>query len=285
MKTALPTHQSPMKLQDKVALITGGAQGLGKSIALAMAREGAGIVICDINSDTLPTAAAEIEALGRPCLALRCDVSSSASVREMFAQIADRFGTLHILVNNAALVQKGEANEAARSRFYELMTTPIPKQSLGVTKDFTDEEWHKYWGVNVHGVFYCTREALKLMEPQKAGKIINIASIAGIGGLSAFHPAYCATKGAVLAFTRSVAVEVAGTNVFVNAIGTGGILTPPMEAYLSRSSEEERNRLHQLIPLGRLGKPEEYASLALYLASDEHYLVGQTISPNGGMIL
>lgn len=123
------------------------------------------------------------------------------------------------------------------------------------------------------------------MEPQKAGKIINIASIAGIGGLSAFHPAYCATKGAVLAFTRSVAVEVAGTNVFVNAIGTGGILTPPMEAYLSRSSEEERNRLHQLIPLGRLGKPEEYASLALYLASDEHYLVGQTISPNGGMIL
>ena len=199
-----------MKLQDKVALITGGAQGLGKSIALAMAREGANIVICDINPDTLPTAAAEIEALGRECLAVRCDVSSSDSVREMFAQIADRFGTLHILVNNAALVQKGEANEAARSRFYKLMTTPIPKESLGVTKDFTDEEWHKYWGVNVHGVFYCTREALKLMEPQKAGKIINIASIAGIAGLSAHHPAYCATKGAVLAFTRSVAVEVAG---------------------------------------------------------------------------
>jgi 3-oxoacyl-[acyl-carrier protein] reductase len=100
-----------------------------------------------------------------------------------------------------------------------------------------------------------------------------------------FHPAYCATKGAVLAFTRLVAVEVAGANVFVNAIAAGGILTPPMEAYLSKCSEEERNRVHQLVPLGRLGKPEEYASLAVYLASDEHYLVGQTISPNGGMIL
>ena len=177
-----------MKLQDKVALITGGAQGLGKSIALAMAREGANIVICDINPDTIPTAAAEIEALGRQCLGVRCDVSSSDSVREMYAQIADRFGTLHILVNNAALLQKGEANEAARTRFYEMVTTPIPKQSLGVTKDFTDEEWHKYWGVNVHGVFYCTREALKLMEPQKAGKIINIASIAGIGGLQRVSP-------------------------------------------------------------------------------------------------
>ena len=87
------------------------------------------------------------------------------------------------------------------------------------------------------------------------------------------------------AFTRSVAVEVAGANVFVNAIAAGGILTPPMEAYLAGCSEEQRNRLHQLVPLGRLGKPEEYASLAVYLASDEHYLVGQTISPNGGMVL
>jgi 3-oxoacyl-[acyl-carrier protein] reductase len=166
-----------------------------------------------------------------------------------------------------------------------MMTTPVTKESLGVTKDFPDEEWHKYWGVNVHGVFYCTREALRIMEPKKSGKIINIASIAGIGGFSAFHPAYCATKGAVLAFTRSVAIEVAGANIFVNAIAAGGILTPPMEAYLATQTAEARGALHQLIPLGRLGKPEEYASLAVYLASDEHYLVGQTISPNGGMIV
>ena len=99
------------------------------------------------------------------------------------------------------------------------------------------------------------------MEPKKSGKVINIASIAGIGGYSAFHPAYCATKGAVLAFTRSVAVEVAGANIFVNAIAAGGILTPPMEAYLAGLSEEARNSVHQLVPLGRLGQPEEYPRL------------------------
>ena len=130
-----------------------------------------------------------------------------------------------------------------RAKFYKMMTTPVPKESLGVTKDFTDEEWHKYWAVNVHGVFYCTREALRIMEPKKSGKIINIASIAGIGGLSAFHPSYCATKGAVLAFTRSVAIEVAGANIFVNAIAAGGILTPPMEAYLAERVRGNPQRL------------------------------------------
>ena len=274
-----------MKLKDKVALITGGAQGLGKAIALAMAKAGADIVICDINAKTLPGAQAEIEATGTRCLSVRCDVSSVDSVASLFRETVATFGTLDILVNNAALVQSGERNEEMRSKFYRMMTTPVAKESLGVTKDFTDEEWHRYWGVNVHGVFYCTREALRIMEPKKSGKIINIASIAGIGGFSAFHPAYCATKGAVLAFTRSVAVEVAGANIFVNAIAAGGILTPPMEHYLATASEQTRNGLHQMIPLGRLGKPEEYASLAVYLASDEHYLVGQTISPNGGMIL
>ena len=274
-----------MQLAKKVALVTGGAQGLGKSIAVAMAEAGASVVICDINPKTLPEAVSEIEKTGARCLGVRCDVSSVASVADLFRETVSSFGTLDVLVNNAALVQSGARNEEMRSEWYKLMTTPMRKRSLGVTKDFPDEEWHRYWGVNVHGVFYCTREALRIMEPKQSGKIINIASIAGIGGFSAFHPAYCATKGAVLAFTRSVAVEVAGANIFVNAIAAGGILTPPMESYLASASEETRNALHQLVPLGRLGRPEEYASLAVYLASDEHYLVGQTISPNGGMIL
>ena len=274
-----------MKLKGKIALITGGAQGLGKAIALAMASEGANIVIGDINPKTLPEIKAEIETTGVRCLAATCDVTSVESVATLFRETLATFGTLDILVNNAALVQTGARNEEMRSKFYKMVTTPIPKESLGVTKDFPDEEWHKYWGVNVHGVFYCTREALRIMEPNKSGKIINIASIAGIGGFAAFHPAYCATKGAVLALTRSVAIEVAGANIFVNAIAAGGILTPPMEAYLAGLTDEGRNSVHQLVPLGRLGKPEEYASLAVYLASDGHYLVGQTISPNGGMIV
>ncbi len=273
------------KLSDRVAVITGGAQGLGKAIALAMANEGATVVICDINAKTLPGAQAEIEATGARCLTVQCDVSSVDSVANLFRQTVSALGTVDILVNNAALLQTGARNEEMRSKFYKMMTTPVPKESLGVTKDFTDEEWHKYWAVNVHGVFYCTREALRIMEPKKSGKIINISSIAGIGGLSAFHPAYCATKGAVLAFTRSVAIEVAGANIFVNAIAAGSILTPPMEAFLAEASEETRNSLHQIVPLGRLGRPEEYASLAVYLASDGHYLVGQTISPNGGQIV
>jgi 3-oxoacyl-[acyl-carrier protein] reductase len=256
-----------------------------KAIAVAMAKEGAHIVIGDVNVGTLPMACSEIESTGARCLAAKCDVTSVESVAGLFQQAVSTFGTLDILVNNAALVQSGPRNEEMRSKFYKMMTTPVTKESLGVTKDFPDEEWHKYWGVNVHGVFYCTREALRIMEPKKSGKIINVASIAGIGGFSAFHPVYCATKGAVLAFTRSVAIEVAGANIFVNAIAAGGILTPPMEAYLATQTAEARGALHQLIPLGRLGKPEEYASLAVYLASDEHYLVGQTISPNGGMIV
>jgi 3-oxoacyl-[acyl-carrier protein] reductase len=273
------------KLSNRVAVITGGAQGLGKAIALAMANEGANIVICDINAKTLPDAQAEIEATGVRCLPVQCDVSSVESVANLFRQAVSELGTVDILVNNAALLQTGARNEEMRTKFYKMMTTPVAKESLGVTKDFTDEEWHKYWAVNVHGVFYCTREALRIMEPKKSGKIINISSIAGIGGLSAFHPAYCATKGAVLAFTRSVAIEVAGANIFVNAIAAGGILTPPMEKFLAEAPEETRNSLHQIVPLGRLGRPEEYASLAVYLASDGHYLVGQTISPNGGQIL
>lgn len=274
-----------MKLSDRVAVITGGAQGLGKSIALAMAREGATIVICDINPKPLPGAQAEIESVGGRCLAVQCDVSSVDSVAELFRQTVSTFGTLDILVNNAALVPTGAGIDSVRTKFYKMLTTPVQKESLGVTKDLSDDEWHRYWAVNVHGAFYCTREALCVMEPKKSGKIINISSIAGIGGLSPFAPAYCATKGALLAFTRSVAIEVAGANIFVNAIACGGVLTPPMEAYLAEQTEEGRNALHQIVPLGRLGKPEEYASLAVYLASDEHYLVGQTISPNGGQIV
>ena len=123
------------------------------------------------------------------------------------------------------------------------------------------------------------------MEPRREGKIINIASIAGMSAFSAHSPHYSATKGAVIAFTRAVAAEVAGANLFVNAIAPGGVLTPDLIAYQQRSSDEDRARLNQLIPLGRLGTVEEYASLAVYLAADGHYLVGQIVSPNGGLVI
>ena len=108
-----------------------------------------------------------------------------------------------------------------RNRHYTYLTTPVPRQSLEFTSNITDEEWHRWWGVNVHGTFYCTREALKLMQPQKYGRIINIASLSGMSGLSAHSPHYSATKGAVIAFTKAVAAEVAGSNIYVNVDGAG----------------------------------------------------------------
>lgn len=274
-----------MKLAGKVAVVTGAAGGLGKAIAAAMADEGARLVVCDINAEGLSAVEKDIVARGGECLAVRCDVSSSEAVAQMFREAVARFGTVHVLVNNAAVVPNRPADEVRRKRHYAYVTTPVPRQSLQLTSTLTDEEWHRYWGVNVHGAFYCTREALRLMEPQRDGKIVNIASIAGISAMSAHSPHYSATKGAMVAFTRAVALDVAGANIFVNAIAPGGVLTPDFAAFLERASDEERNRLNQLIPLGRLGTLDEYASLAVYLASDGHYLVGQIISPNGGALI
>jgi 3-oxoacyl-[acyl-carrier protein] reductase len=205
-------------------------------------------------------------------------------VSSTFKRACDHFGALHVLVNNAAVIPAPvRDDEDRRNKHYAYLTTPVPRQSLGFTSSMSDKDWLRFWDVNVHGLFYCTREALRRMEPQGQGKIINVASIAGLSAYSAHSPHYSATKGAVIAFTRSVAAEVAGANIFVNSIAPGGVHTEMFEAYLNKIGEEKRNQFFQLVPLGRLGTPEEYASLALYLACDGHYLVGQVISPNGGM--
>jgi len=274
-----------MKLDGKVTLVTGAARGLGRGIAVAMAKEGARVAMCDIDDERLDAVRREVEGLDVECAAIRCDVSSSAEVARMFADVVDCFGTVDVLVNNAAIVPNRASDDERRKRHYAYLTMPVPRQSLQLTSSIADDEWHRYWGVNVHGVFYCTREALRLMEPRRAGKIVNIASVAGISPMSAHSPHYSATKGAVVAFTKAVALDVAGANIFVNAIAPGGVLTPDFEAFIARASEEERNRLYQLMPLGRLGTVEEYASLAVYLASDGHYLVGQIVSPNGGLVI
>jgi 3-oxoacyl-[acyl-carrier protein] reductase len=272
-------------LTDKVALVTGGSRGLGKVIAREFARQGAKVVICCKHPEALEAAAAELRADGGRIEGRVCDVSSSVAVNGMFAQIEARYGRLDVLVNNAALVPDKPEDTQRRNRFLALATSPVPRQSLGVTRQLSDAEWLSYWDVNVHGLFYCTRAALRLMEPRACGKIINIASTAGISGTSPHSPHYAASKGAVIAFTKSVGAEVAGANIQVNCIAAGGVLTSAMEEYLGKLDEQSLNRLYQLIPLGRIGKPEEYASLAVYLASDQHYLVGQVISPNGGMVI
>jgi 3-oxoacyl-[acyl-carrier protein] reductase len=271
-------------LAQRVALVTGAGPGLGRAMVRALAEAGAKLVVCDINETSLAAARIAVEEVGSECLTVPCDVSDSAAVQRMFAQAVQRFGTVHILVNNAALTPNRKDDDVRRNRHYTYLTTPVPRQSLEFTSNISDEEWHRWWGVNVHGVFYCTREALKLMQPQKYGRIVNIASLSGMSGLSCHSPHYSATKGAVIAFTKSVAAEVAGSNIYANVLAPGLVHTPEVDVLLQKMGEEGRNRFMQLVPSGRMGTPEEYAATVVHLAG-EHYLAGQVISPNGGMLI
>lgn len=285
MNMSAQMRPSAAPVANPVAVVTGAGPGLGGALALGLARAGARLVICDIDPTRLIHTEQQIRALGAEVLSLRCDVSQSREVDALFSQAAAHFGTVHVLVNNAAVIPARAQDEQRRSEHYAYVTTPQPRRSLGFTSSMSDEEWHRYWDVNVHGVFYCTRAALRLMEPQRYGRIINIASVAGMSDMSAHSPHYSATKGAVVAMTKAVAAEVAGANVLVNAIAPGGVHTPDFERYLASVDEQSRHRLWQLIPAGRLGSPEEYASTVTHLACDAHYLVGQIISPNGGCVI
>lgn len=271
-------------VSNKVCVVTGAARGLGGAIAAALGAAGGRLALCDVLADELEQTCKDLRAAGCEVFAAPCDVSDSASVDAFFASVEQALGPVEVLVNNAALVPGGPEDEARRSRHYAYLTTPEPRTSLGFTSAMADAEWLKYWGVNVHGVFFCTRAALRQMEPRRYGRIVNIASTAGISALSAHSPHYSATKGAVIAFTRAVGAEVAGSNIFVNAIAPGGVATPMFDDYLARLDPEAHGRLFQIIPAGRLGTMEEYAELVLYLSGDKHYFVGQVISPNGGML-
>ena len=274
-----------MQLKNRVAIITGAAGGLGIGLARRFAREGARLALLDIHLEGVRQLAEELSGSATECLALHCDVSSSASVDAAFAAVETQFGRLDILVNNAAQVPDQPQDEERRKRHYALLTQPIARQSLEITRNMSDAEWKRFWAVNVDGVFHCSRAALQRMEPQRYGRIINIASIAGISAMSAHSPHYSATKGAVVAFTRSLAYEVAGANVRVNAICPGGVLTPAMNQFLEQQSPQQLNVLNQILPLGRMGTPEEYAALTCHMASEECYLVGAIVNASGGTLI
>lgn len=271
-----------MRLKDKVALITGSGSGIGQEIAVAMAREGAGIIVNDINTTNIAATIERIREFNVPCLGLKCDVSSSEDVKEMFAKIKDKFHTLDILVNNAGITTNDEkVNENYRKLTEQQLTTGVGSISLEATRNLSDSDWDTMLKVHLYGTFYCTREALKIMEDKRSGKIINIASVCGLaGGVGA--PAYSAAKGGIIAFTKSVAAEVIRVGVYVNCIAPGYIETP----FLDTMSQEARGGVLFVTPLGRLGKASEIAPLAVFLATeDSSYIVGQVISPNGGMLL
>ena len=247
-----------MKLKDKVAVITGGAQGIGFSIASLMASEGANIVICDVAEELCVKAAAEIEQKYKTgALAVKVDVTKFTDCEEMSDKTLDKFKRIDILVNNA-----------------------------GITKDnlvmrMSDSEWDAVLAVNLKGSFNCTKAVVRPMMKERSGRIINICSIVGLMG-NAGQANYSASKGGLIAMTKTCAREFASRNILVNGIAPGFIRTRMTDAL----TQEQKDKLASSIPLTRLGEPEDVAKAALFLASeDSSYITGQVLSVNGGMYM
>jgi len=252
-----------MKLKDKVVLITGGGSGLGREMGLTFAREGAKVGVNDIRPESAQNVVTEIERAGGKARPFVADVSSSAAVRKMFADFIAAFGTIDILINNAGIGRTRDSSEV------------IP------TYEKTDEDWHKMLATHLDSTFFCTREALKVMIPKQSGRIINLGSVAGTTGLP-FASDYCAAKGGIISFTKSVAREVVAMGILVNCIAPGFIDTP-MTAFIEG---EFRKQLEAITPMGRFGEPSDVAAAALFLAcEDSKFMVGQVISPNGGYVI
>jgi len=246
------------RLLDKVAIVTGGAQGIGKSVIEKLASEGANCVIVDVDLQTAQNTAKEVEEkYGVKTLVFNVDVVNYQQVQSCVDETVAKFGKVDILVNNA-----------------------------GITKDnliirMTEEEWDKVLDVNLKGCFNFIKAVSKYMIKQKSGRIINIASVVGLMG-NPGQANYSASKGGLIALTKTVAKELASRNILVNAVAPGYIKTRMTE----QLSEEQKKKLQEYIPLNRLGEPEDVANVVWFLCIEESsYITGQVISVNGGMYM
>jgi len=247
-------------LAGRVALVTGGSRGLGRAAALALARAGADVAVNYVrDARAARDATSGCEELGVRAAAIKADVASSAEVKRLFAGVERQFGRLDILVANAG-IWKGAAIEKMTDR------------QLAGTLD-----------LNVRGVFYCCREAVPLMRKTGGGRIILVASTAGQRG-EAFHSHYAASKGAVISLTKSLAPELAADRILVNCIAPGWFDTDMSRSTLSRPEASEQ--VIATIPLGRVGRPEEFAGAVLFLASElSTFVTGEILNVNGGAVL
>jgi len=246
-----------MKLEGRKALITGAAQGIGKTVALLLASEGADVAVSDINMELAAETCLEIEKLGRRSVAIEGNVADSNSAETMVKEAAEKLGGLDILVNNA-----------------------------GITKDslilrMKEDDWDAVINVNLKGTFNCTKAAVKLMSKQRSGKIVNIASIVGLMG-NAGQANYAASKAGVIGLTKTTAREFAARGITVNAVAPGFIATAMTEAIPEKAKQE----LNAQIPMGRLGLPADVAEAVLFLSgASADYITGQVLSVNGGMYM
>ena len=244
-------------VENKVALVTGASRGIGRSISLALAAHGAKIVAVDIDFQTTEAFVEELKSGGTDAVAVRGNVTVPADVENMVKVAKETFDRIDILVNNA-----------------------------GITRDalllrMKDDDWDAVLDVNLKGAFLCSRAAAKLMSKQRYGRIINIASIVGQMG-NPGQANYCASKGGLIAMTKSNARELAKRNVTVNAVAPGFIATDMTDAL----SEKVRGELAAQIPMGKLGSADDIANSVLFLASENSgYITGQVIGVNGGMYM
>ncbi len=246
-----------MILQDKVAVITGAGQGIGREIALLLSREGARVVVADLNLESASRTAEEIKKMGCPGQALKVDVSNSQDVEKMIETVLDNLGKIDILVNNAGIV---------KDAFFLRMK---------------EEDWDAVLNVNLKGVFLCSQKVAAQMIKQKKGKIVNIASVIGVVG-NIGQANYSASKGGVIALTKTLAKELAPRNINVNAVAPGFVTTLMTE----KIPDKLKEKLLDLIPLKRWGNPQEVAELVLFLVSEKSsYITGQVIRIDGGMVM
>jgi len=241
-------------LQGRVSLVTGASRGIGRAIARGLAAEGAHVVLGARDAAKLAEAVAEIESAGGRAEPLALDVAERASVEAVVAHVVSVHGRIDHLVNNA-----------------------------GVTRDnlllrMKDEEWQQVLATNLTGVFLCTQAALKPMLKQRAGRIVSVTSVVGLGG-NAGQANYAASKAGIVGFTKSVAREVASRGITVNAVAPGFVDTDMTAAM----TEKAREAVRGAIPMGRVGRPEDVAGAVLYLVSDAAaYVTGQVLSVDGG---
>jgi len=246
-----------MNLKGKVAIVTGAAQGIGKAISLLLARNGADIVVCDIDENLAGNTAKEIAVSGTRAIGVKVDVSSPSSVEEMVKKILDNFNGIDILVNNAGITADG------------------------LIVRMKEEDWDRVLDINLKGVFNCIKAVSRVMMKQRNGRIVNIASIVGIIG-NAGQANYSASKGGVIALTKTCAKELASRNINVDAGAPGFIRTRMTEVL----SEEAKEKLKSQIPLSRLGEPEDVARAVLFLVSEESsYITGHVVTVDGGMTM
>lgn len=247
-----------MTFEDKVALVTGSGQGIGKAIALKLAEEGANLVINDLDGEAASNVAGEVESKGRSSLYSTADVSKVEQVEEMYDRGMEEFGRIDVLVNNAGIIRRGSIEDHSYKDFDKVLT------------------------VNLRGTYNCSKEIVAILKDQGRGKIINISSIAGKVGDITSAPSYGPSKGGINALTKSLARELAPFGVTVNAVAPHAIETEMSSEW----SEEKRERVTSEIPLGRLGKPEEVAATVAFLASGRaDFITGEIIDVNGGYLM